>query len=434
MHPLQARRLIERKRDGGELSTSEVRDLVGGYVAGQVPEAQMAAFLMAVYFRGMSLAETTALTLAMASSGRQLDLSSIPGTKVDKHSTGGVGDKTTLVVVPLVAAAGAPVVKMSGRALGHTGGTIDKLEAIPGLRTDLSPAEMLRQVKRTGLVIAAQSRGLVPADKRIYALRDLTGTVVSIPLIAASVMSKKLAAGADAILLDVKLGRGAFMRTEREARALARTMVEIGKRAGRKVVALLTRMDQPLGRAIGDALEVQEAIATLRGDGPRDLTSLCLTLASEMLVLAGKAGSKREAVTVLEGLISSGAALERFRRLVGAQGGDPAVAERPEEVLGIGRGKALVAAGSGFVTRIDARALGEVAHELALLPGGGRDHGAGLLLAAKQGERVRARQPLVVIHCKRGRLTGEMARRLRAAFTLGSPPPPGERLIAATIG
>ncbi|MGH2411422.1 MAG: thymidine phosphorylase, partial [Chloroflexota bacterium] len=356
--------LIRRTRDGGELTREELLSLTSQYVAGEIPDYQMAAWLMAVFFRGLSARETADLTQAMVASGDTVDLSHLPGVTVDKHSTGGVGDKTTLVLAPLLAAAGLTLAKMSGRGLGHTGGTLDKLEAIPGFRTSLSPEEMVAQVRRIGLAVVAQTGRLVPADGLLYALRDVTATVDSLPLIASSIMSKKLAAGAQVIMLDVKTGSGAFMTRPDDAFALARAMVAIGTAAGRSVQALVTGMEQPLGMAVGNALEVQEAIATLRGEGPEDLRELCLALGSRLLVAAG-GGSVEAAEAKLRGLLAGGAALERFRAFVSAQGGDPSVADDPDGVLPQPRAaETLVAPRSGFVQAIDALKVGDAARAL----------------------------------------------------------------------
>ncbi|MFN3346316.1 MAG: thymidine phosphorylase, partial [Candidatus Bipolaricaulaceae bacterium] len=324
--------LIEKKRDGGELTPEEIRWLIQSYVAGRIPDYQMAAFLMAVYFQGMSEGETVALTQAMVESGERLDLSAIPGVKVDKHSTGGVGDTVTLILVPLMAAAGLVMAKLSGRALGHTGGTIDKFEAIPGVRTELSLAEIVEQARRVGAVIADHTAELVPADRLIYELRDVTGTVPSLPLIAASVLSKKIAGGADAIVLDVKCGDGAFMRTLPEARRLAETLVRVGNRLGKKFAALITAMDQPLGRMAGNALEVRQAIEVLRGAGPADLREVVLALGGELLVLVHEATSPEEGRAKLARLVDTGKAFAKFRELVAAQGGEVRAVEEPERL------------------------------------------------------------------------------------------------------
>jgi len=320
MHPVD---FIEKKRDGGEHTAAELREWINAYVAGEVPDYQMAAWLMAVFFRGMTPQETAELTLAMAHSGEVLDLSEL-GKTVDKHSSGGVGDKTTLVVAPILAAAGLVVAKMSGRGLAHTGGTIDKLESIPGWRPELSDEEFMRQAREVGLVIAGQSKNLAPADGKMYALRDVTGTVPSIPLIASSIMSKKLAAGAQIITLDVKVGKGAFMKNVAEARQLAELMVSIGRHAGRDVRAVLSQMDQPLGRAVGNAIEVREAIATLKGEGPEDLEKLSLALAEEALEAAGMDTAAAAEVW------RDGSALAKLRAFIEAQGGDGRVVEDPE--------------------------------------------------------------------------------------------------------
>ena len=319
---MRAYDIILKKRGGGELTTGEINFLMEGYTAGTIPDYQLSAFAMAVCFQGMTERETLDLTLAMAASGDTVSLKAIPGMKVDKHSTGGVGDSTTLVLAPLVAAAGVPVAKMSGRGLGHTGGTLDKLESIPGFRSSLSIAEMVNAVQRSGIAIVGQTVNLVPADRKLYALRDVTATVDSPPLIASSIMSKKLAAGADAFVLDVKTGDGAFLKTPEQSFALAEMMVKIGAGAGRKTAAVITNMDQPLGRAVGSALEVEEAILTLQGQGPPDLEELCGVLGGWMLCLAGKASSPREGEAKLKRVIESGAALDKFREMIRTQGGD----------------------------------------------------------------------------------------------------------------
>ncbi len=389
--------LIHKKRDGAELTSEEIREVVQGYVAGSIPDYQVAALLMAVFFRGMSARETVDLTSAMVASGHTVDLSHVPGIAVDKHSTGGVGDKTTLVLGPLVAAAGLTMAKMSGRGLGHTGGTVDKLESIPGFKASLSLTAMIEQVQRIGIAVVAQSASLVPADGLLYALRDVTATVDSVPLIASSIMSKKIAAGARAIILDVKTGSGAFMSTPDQAFALAHALVGIGTAAGRAVKALITSMDQPLGLAIGNALEVREAVDTLQGNGPADLRDLCLLLATHLTALA-RGSSDIDAIRQeLEQLLDGGQALERFRLMVAAQGGDPRVAVDPGAVLRTARASHDVLTPSrGFVRFIDAKVVGEAARAL----GAGRqrkdetiDHAAGIVLRAKVGAHVEAGAP-----------------------------------------
>lgn len=353
--------LIAKKRNGLALSAEELRALMDGYMNGAIPDYQMSAFLMAVVWNGMTIEELTEFTQLMAHSGDTLSLDEIPGVKVDKHSTGGVGDKTTLVLGPLLAAIGVPVAKMSGRGLGHTGGTIDKLESIPGMQTALSTSQFIEQVKRIGIAIAGQTGDLAPADKRIYGLRDVTATVESLPLIASSIMSKKLASGANAIVLDVKVGSGAFMKTLADAKRLAATMVRIGREAGRSTVAVLSNMNEPLGRAIGNALEVKEAIATLRGQGPADLAEICLTLAAEMAILAGRAADPDEARRLLQQAIDDGRALAKFRELIEAQGGDASVIDHPERLPAAPHVQTLRAERAGYLGALPALAFGEAA-------------------------------------------------------------------------
>lgn len=363
---------IRKKRDGGTFTPDEIRQLIDAYTKGDVPDYQMAALLMAVYFQGMNDEETTALTEAMVNSGDRLDLSALSGTKVDKHSTGGVGDKTTLVLVPMVAACGLPVAKMSGRGLGHTGGTIDKLESIPGVRTDLSMNEFLEQVEKIGAALGGQTGDLTPADKKLYALRDVTGTVESIPLIAASIMSKKLAAGCDAFVLDVKAGEAAFMKTPGEAEKLARAMIGIARGFGRQAIAWVTRMDEPLGYAVGNALEVYEAVETLQGNGPKDLRELALTLGAEMLVVGEVASDVPGARRRLERAIASGEAYEKFMEIVTVQGGDwSAFTQMQRQGAPAGYVKRYLIAGTqGYVQHIDGFRVGQTAMKM----GAGRSH------------------------------------------------------------
>ena len=324
--------LIKKKRDGGILTEQEIAYMIQGYTNGKIPDYQMSAMMMAMYYQGLNEKETLSLTMEMAHSGELLDLSAIHGVKVDKHSTGGVGDKTSLALTPMAAACGVKVAKMSGRGLGHTGGTIDKLESFAGFRTDTPTAQLLSQVNRIGVAIMGQTADLAPADKKLYALRDVTATVDQMSLIASSIMSKKLAAGADAIVLDVKTGSGAFMKKEEDAEALAREMVRIGNGAGRKTTAVITDMDQPLGFAVGNALEVREAIDTLSGNGPEDFLELCLTLGSHMLLAAGKADSEKQAGEKLRGVIADGSALKKLADFVAAQGGDADMVYHPERL------------------------------------------------------------------------------------------------------
>ncbi len=410
--------IIIKKRDGGELSREEIEFFVKSLTNGEIPDYQIAAWAMAVFFRGMTARETTALTLAMAHSGEVLDLSDVAPFAVDKHSTGGVGDKVTLVVEPLVAACGVPVGKMSGRGLGYSGGTIDKLESIPGLRTSLSTAEFKQQLKATGVVLIGQSADLAPADGRLYALRDVTGTVDSIPLIASSVMSKKIAGGAQAIVLDVKAGSGAFMPTVAEATKLAQAMVEIGRIAKRKVTALISDMNQPLGHAVGNALEVREAIETLRGDGPRDFREHCLEVAGHLLLLAGKAKTMKAARAVLEAALRDGSAFAKFRQLVAAQGGDVKMVDDPGLLPKASWVETVKAPRSGYLSEVNAREIGMAAVDL----GAGRakksdaiDHAVGLVIHRKVGDRMKKGEPLFTVHANdAAKLEAAKARALAA--------------------
>jgi pyrimidine-nucleoside phosphorylase len=427
--------VIRRKRDGLAHTSEEIAFMVKGAATGSVPDYQLAAWLMAIRLRGMTEAETHALTVAMAHSGRMLDLSSIPGKKVDKHSTGGVGDKATLVVAPMVAAAGIPVAKLSGRALGHSGGTLDKLEAIPGLHVDLSVEAFIAQVRRIGIAIAGQTADIAPADKTLYALRDTTATVDSVPLIASSVMSKKLAAGADAIVLDVKAGRGAFIETQAEAEALARMLVAIGTEAGRQTVAYVTDMDQPLGRAVGNAVEIAETIVTLRGDGPADLRELSLQLGAEMLHLAGGGDDLEAHRTGLARSLHDGRALRKFGELIGAQGGDPRVCDDPSRLPQAPVQRPVVAARDGVIIRIDALEIGLVSKVL----GAGRDRkddpidpSVGLVLARKVGDAVQVGDPLATVHAARADQFESVRERVQAAFDIGVKAAP-RRLVLGRI-
>jgi len=393
--------LIEKKRNGGELTEQELRFLIQGYTEGSIPDYQMSAFAMAVYFRGMSSEEMAHLTMAMVDSGETVDLSAIGGLKVDKHSTGGVGDTTTLVVAPLVASVGVPVAKMSGRGLGHTGGTIDKLESVPGFHTELDKARFHELVEDNRIAVVGQSGNLTPADKKLYALRDVTATVDSIPLIASSIMSKKIASGADAIVLDVKTGAGAFMKRLEDARELARCMVEIGNRVGRRTIAVISDMSQPLGYAVGNALEVQEAIDTLRGQGPGDLFELSLELGSQMVLLAGKAETMAEARSQLEQAVQEGKALETFRKFIASQGGDDRVTVDPTLLPGAAYRIEVPSRQSGYVGAIEADRVGTA----AMVLGAGRatkessiDLAVGIVLHRKIGDKVAAGEPLATIH------------------------------------
>ncbi|MEX2212284.1 MAG: thymidine phosphorylase [Gaiellaceae bacterium] len=421
--------LIERKRDGGELTDEEIGELVAGYGRGEVPDYQMAAFCMAVFFRGLSSRETFALCDAMVASGERLDLASAIGRKVvDKHSTGGVGDKTSLAVAPLVAACGVPFAKMSGRGLGHTGGTLDKLEAIPGFRIELTEEEFVGQVREVGVAIIGQTADLVPADKGLYALRDVTATVDQVSLIAASIMSKKIAAGAQAVVLDVKVGDGAFMKTLDAARELAQAMIGLGERGGLEVVCELTDMDQPLGAAVGNALEVREAIATLRGDGPPDFTELVLESAAHLLALSDLGVDHEEGRRRAEAAIAEGSATEAYERWIRAQGGDPDESVLPSAPVV----REVRAERSGFVGELSAVRIGLAALHL----GAGRrakddeiDHSVGVVCRAKRGDRVEQGDVLAEVHAREEVPGDEVA----AAYELADEAPAPRAIILETL-
>jgi pyrimidine-nucleoside phosphorylase len=393
--------LIEKKRDGLELTTDEIKYIINGYTEGSIPDYQISAFTMAIFFKGMTEKERADLTLAMVESGDQINLSDIEGIKVDKHSTGGVGDTTTLVLGPLVAALDVPVAKMSGRGLGHTGGTIDKLEAVKGFHVEIENDEFIDLVNKNKIAVIGQSGNLTPADKKLYALRDVTATVDSIPLIASSIMSKKIAAGADAIVLDVKTGAGAFMKTIDDSRELAKAMVGIGNNVGRRTMAVISDMSQPLGYAIGNALEVKEAIDTLKGEGPEDLTELCLTLGSHMVYLAEKADSLAEARTMLENVIKDGSALEKLKVFLSSQGGDASIVDDPSKMPQAQYTFELEAKEDGYVSEIVADEVGTA----AMILGAGRatkesiiDLAVGLVLRKKIGDQVAKGESLVTIY------------------------------------
>ena len=425
--------LIERKRDGGELTPHELEDLMLGYARDEIPDYQLAAFCMAVFFRGLTGAETYALMEAMIKTGETVDLRSALGRKVvDKHSTGGVGDKTSIAVGPIVAACGVPFAKMSGRGLGHTGGTLDKLESIPGFRIELSTEELIEQVKSAGMAIVGATADLVPADKRLYALRDVTATVDNYSLIAASIMSKKIAGGAEAIVLDVKVGEGAFMKSEADARTLAETMLELGRNAGREVVCLLTDMDQPLGRAVGNALEIREAIATLRGEGPPDFVELVLAASSRLLTLSDLGIDEAEARKRVEGALEDGSAVEAYGRWVRAQGGDPDESALPAAPVVSG----LEASRAGYVAELGAVRVGQAALHL----GAGRqakddeiDHAVGVLCLRKRGDRVAQGEALCEIHARTEEAAADAAQELGRAYVLADEPPPESAVVIDVI-
>jgi pyrimidine-nucleoside phosphorylase len=414
--------LIARKRDGGALTDAEIAHLIRGFVAGDVADYQMSALAMAIFLRGMTPAETTALTLAMRDSGRVVDLASVRAAKVDKHSTGGVGDKVSLCLAPLVAACGVPVPMVSGRGLGHTGGTLDKLEAIPGFSVSMSTAQFVKQVRELGCALIGQTADIAPADKRLYALRDVTATVESIPLITASILSKKLAEGIDALVLDVKVGRGAFMKTPADARALAESIVRVGTLAKKRVTAFLTTMDEPLGLTIGNALETHEAIEILHGRGPADLRECTLVLGAEMLRLGKVAKSEAEARRKLEAAITSGEGARRFAAIVAAQGGDARVVDEPDRLPVAPHRVEVRATAKGYVTGVDPLALGLAGVSL----GAGRtradqavDPAVGIVLAKKRGESVAAGELLATVHVRDRVKAAPAVARIEGAFTVG---------------
>lgn len=423
--------LIRKKRDGGELTAEEISYIINGCVSGEVPDYQLSAFAMAVFFRGMTNAETVALTLAMRDSGDKADLSGISGVKVDKHSTGGVGDKTTLIVAPIVAACGVKVAKMSGRGLGHTGGTVDKLESIPGFRTSISPQEMRETVETCGLSVTGQSGNMCPADKKLYALRDVTATVDSIPLIASSIMSKKLADGSDCILLDVKTGSGSFMKTLDDSRLLARTMVDIGRGADVRTAALITNMDSPLGSAVGNSLEVIESVEILKGKTSGDLWTVCRELSCRMLMLAG-IGDKDECGRLVDEAVESGEALKRFEMMVKLQGGDVSYIEDTSKFRKASFSREVYAPADGYITHMDSEKIGLT----AVLLGAGREkkdddinHVAGIIIAAKTGDFVKRGELLATLLADdESRLDGAESRYL-SAVSIGDKKPAEQPMI-----
>jgi pyrimidine-nucleoside phosphorylase len=429
--------LIQRKRDGEELAPEEIQFLIEGYTSGDIPDYQMAAFMMAVYFSGMTDRELSRLTECMLRSGDTVDLSSVPGVKVDKHSTGGVGDKTSFIVAPLAAAAGVIVPMMSGRALGHTGGTLDKLESIPGFRTDLTAEEFTKQLAEHGLAFIGQTEHLAPADRKLYALRDVTATVESIPLIASSIMSKKLAEGVDALVLDVKVGSGAFMKKQVDARRLAQAMVGIGRRMDKKVQALITDMSQPLGYAVGNALEVMEASQTLQNAGPADLTKLCIELAARMIFLGKKAASLDEARRVAEQHLVDGSAYKKFKQVVAAQGGNPQALDKFELLPNATGMREITAPRAGYVSGIAAQEIGIASNMI----GAGRDRkedaidpAVGIILEVKVGEKVDSGSILCRLYYTKEDRVEEAADMVEDAFRISSQKPDERELILEVVG
>ena len=434
--PIRAIDVIRKKRDGGELTRAEIEALVGGYTAGAIPDYQASAWLMATLLKGMTRAETAALTDTMLHSGEVLDFSDLPSRKVDKHSTGGVGDKTSLVLAPLAAAGGLTVPMISGRGLGHTGGTLDKLEAIPGFNVNLAVAEFRRILETCGCAMIGQTAEIAPADRKLYALRDVTGTVESAFLICASIMSKKLAEGIDALVLDVKTGSGAFMKNEKDAAYLAELMVETGERMGKKMAALITDMDQPLGCFVGNALEVVEVLDVLRGEGPEDLRDLCLELAAWMFLLGGSVSSVEEGKKFSEKLIRSGQALERFRKMVALQGGDARVVDDPKLLPQAKQKMDVVSAKAGYVTAIQCERAGTA----CVILGGGRerkedsvDPAVGFVLHKKVGDSVSSGESLCTLHYNSEALGARAKAMLLESFEIGSAPPKHKRPLVHRV-
>ena len=428
--------IITAKRDGYELSREQIDWLIKGLTSGNVQDYQLSAWLMSVYFQGMTAKETADLTMAMVESGQRLDLSSVGGFVGDKHSTGGVGDKTTLVVTPLVAAAGVPIAKMSGRGLGFSGGTIDKLESIAGMNCALTTAQFIEGVWRVGLVVAAQTGDLAPADGVLYKMRDVTATVDSLPLIASSIMSKKIAAGANGVVLDVKVGSGAFMKTLESARTLAEAMRDIGSSVGLQVRAVLSDMDQPLGWAVGNALEVREAVATLQGNGPDDLLEVSLTIGAHLLEMAGKVSSVEEGRETLVQVLRSGAGLRKLREFIANQGGDPRFIDDPNLLPAAPVFRALFATESGWLASIDAETIGHASVEI----GAGRkkksdniDHSVGFVLHVKTGDRIEPGKPLLTIHAATDASAQAIEPVLRSAFTIRNEPVEPPPVVIALV-
>lgn len=428
--------LIMKKRNGMSLSREEIEYMIQEYTAERIPDYQMSAMMMAIYFQGMSEEETLSLTMAMAHSGEMLDLSAIQGVKVDKHSTGGVGDKTSLALTPMVAACGVKIAKMSGRGLGHTGGTIDKLESFDGFSTEIPTETFLHNVNEIGIAIMGQTKDLAPADKKLYALRDVTATVDNMSLIASSIMSKKLAAGADAIVLDVKTGSGAFMKKQEDSFALAKEMVQLGKNAGRNTIAVVSDMDQPLGCAVGNALEVEEAIATLQGKGPADFTELCMTLGSLMLLAGEKAATQEEAHKMLQQVMEDGSALKKLAEFVEAQGGNPEMVYHPEMLPKACLQEMLCAPCEGYIQKIVCDEVGIC----SLILGGGRetkesviDLSVGIILKKKVGDYVKCGEPIAEIHANDKEKLRQCMERLQQAYTIGEQKPEKRNVIFGIV-